>query len=1004
MSSAPEVTFREFDNSQQKQDVPTSVPYVVIGTSNKGPAFVPITVANFDTQFKQYFGGVDPNKPGTYAARSVLQHRNSLTYVRVLGAGANTTDADVSATVQTGCVKNAGMKLAPSPAPGDSLGRSVGAVQFITARHTPNVNASFSVPMFSQNDSVSSQANVNLVRGVVFLASGSRLMTLDGNASAVNAFTGTGPIDVANISSGTFKLAVSSSLGSSFWTADGNAGVKIFSASLDPSSANYIGKILNTNPDRFVQEQHYLYADFPVDDQVATVTMAGVVSGSANKTSTGGDSTSTYLSLFGRYDSRYQQPKTSMFISQPYGVVEFDLFRVESLDDGSYANNLYKISIADITVSNDPSNDYGTFTLLVRDWNDTDANPSVIEQFSQCSLDPKSPNYIVALVGDRRVSFNFDSSAKSERRQFATGLYPNKSKYIRLVPSDALKNGLVPSDALPFGFRGAQLLKTNDSLTDTAGTNARLAGALGTSVGSSLSGSIMPPVPFRTKVTRGDEPTSITWIGQPSATEETSALLYWGVKFEKNDNIVNPNVSSDKNDLLEAYTKFYGAEKLDTVLSGSALDTLNNDKFSLSKVAFSNALINELTSSVSTHMREAAYVRNAKLDTATYQYTDAVIGKRATFATLLALGKPSDFNRFNQYAKFTTFMQGGWDGTNILDKDSRLLNDRSTSLDVGGQAESTYISKGLLVNATGTGQSNSSIASYLTALDIVFDPTSFMFNVIGIPGIRESYVTDYAARLAQNTYKLAFLVIDIPSYDDSSSRIFEDSTTRPNVSNTASAVDARAIDNNYVASYFPDASIDDATSNRRVYLPASTFALEAYAYNDKVGQPWYVPAGFNRGSLFEVKSTKVRLNATDRSRLDSSNINDIATFPKSKFVIYSQKTMQAKTSSLTQISVKRCVLECKRIVSLEARGLMFENDDDFSESQKFVSNCSRKISYIAANSGLQKFKVTMDATNNTQEDTQLKKRNGYIDLTPVNSADSIHIDFVITNSDVVFSN
>ena len=115
--------------------------------------------------------------------------------------------------------------------------------------------------------------------------------------------------------------------------------------------------------------------------------------------------------MFGRFDTRYKNPKTTSFISQPFGNVEYDLFRFESLDDGAYANDKIKISIAALNASTNPQNKFGTFSVLVRKFDDNDFQPQVLEQFNNVTLDPKSDNYIARIIGDTSVRFNFDAVA-----------------------------------------------------------------------------------------------------------------------------------------------------------------------------------------------------------------------------------------------------------------------------------------------------------------------------------------------------------------------------------------------------------------------------------------------------------------------------------------------------------------------------------------------------------------------------------------------------------------
>lgn len=1004
----PEQTFRspnffdrEIDQSAPAPQGPVGVPAGVIGTANKGPAFVPVTVGNFD-QFVATFGNLDPKKFGPYAANAFLANRSSLTYMRVLGAGSNASAADIARTQSQGRVLNSGFHLdGASPAnPGD--GRHVGSVQFIVAQHLKQTAEAFGQADFTDNDSFRG-STVNLVRGVLLLASGARLMVASADKSlvgTVNSLVDFGSPDAT----GQFKLIISSTLGNAFFNTDGNPGVRVLTASLDPSSTNYFAKVLNTDPDRFVASQHLLYSDFAVDTEIATVGSAqsvAVLSGSVNTSLNSGDTTLAYRKAFGAFDTRYKTPATTNFISQPYGTTEYDLFRVEALDDGAFASKLYKVSIANVKASLDPAYQYGTFSLQIRDWNDSDVSPLVLEQFNNCTLDPNSDHYVAKIVGDRKVFFNFDSTDPNERRIVASGKYANVSKYVRVVMVDAVNRGVVPATALPFGFRGFPVLKTNDTLTDS-GTNVggvvRLTGILtGSAVG--LSGSIVPPIPFRSKVTKGARPSPSVWLGQPGINELAVPLYYWGVKFERSNVPLDPNLQVLPNQLLASLTAFQGIKELDVVVTGSGADLLNDNKFSLSRVALSNASLNDLTASVDTHMREAAYLRNGVVDTTQYTINDGVLN-RVTFATLLGKGTASQFNRFVSYLKFTTFLGGGYDGVNFLDPDARKMNDRATSFDAGGAAASAFVSPGMLTNQNGSGQLNSTVASYVAAVNIMTDQLQVNHNLLAIPGIREPFITDYAAA-ATKAYGLALYTMDLAKYDEQANRLFDDSATRPDVNQTAVALDTRAIDNNYVGTYFPDVYIDDATNKRRVKVPASVAAYSALSFNDRVGYPWFAPAGFNRAALDSVANVEVRLTSADRDRLQDSRINPIATFPRQGFVIFGQKTLQVNRSALDRINVRRLVLEIKRIIMGIALKLEFEQNTP-DVWNRFVSEAVLQLGLIQAQAGIEAFQVVMNETNNTAADIQLNRLNGRVKFVPTRVIEFIAVDFIITNSGVQF--
>jgi len=127
----------------------------------------------------------------------------------------------------------------------------------------------------------------------------------------------------------------------------------------------------------------------------------------------------------GWYLDRWQTPVSPFVVSELRGNKVYDLFRFYTVSDGDGANTLLKISITNQTYNN------LTFDVLIRDYFDTDANPVVIEKFTNCSMDPGQNNYIANKIGT------------------LDGEYELKSRYVMIEMSED-----APIDALPCGFNG----------------------------------------------------------------------------------------------------------------------------------------------------------------------------------------------------------------------------------------------------------------------------------------------------------------------------------------------------------------------------------------------------------------------------------------------------------------------------------------------------------------------------------------------------------------------
>jgi len=1118
---------QEIDLSARKQS-PTGTPAGIIGTATRGPAFVPVTVGSF-ADFETKFGGLDPDRFGPYAVREFLKHRKAVTYMRVLGAGSNESGTEISNTESYGIVKNAGFSVqvndgidvniegvavASLPGGEDTDDDLQGGIQFLVARHTVRPREAEGFPIFTDNDSFDPSdwdhdsdggtpnvlGTVNLLRASIMVASGSRIIITGDDP--VTHITTVGDQQITPDDDGIFKLIISSSAGENFGLDDNFEGLRILSASLNPTSPAYIGKILNTDPSRFQEYEHVLWCDYAVEDEIAmagrtfstdgdddggdvildstpvaladSITLcrgrqavtddADVAAALGGGTTEDGESDlqAHWSQLFGRFDTRYKTATTPMIISQPYGATEYDLFRLEALDDGSYPNSRFKVSIANLRASTDPSYEYGTFEVQIRRFGDTDLDKEVIEAYPDCNLDPDSDRYVARQIGDYNVSFDFDADDADERRLVISGKYPNRSAVARVVMNPLIdgRDSCIPKDMLPFGFKGIPVVNMNEGLVDGS-DGSRLQFWNGTTLitaGAPVQ-SLVPPLPFRFKCSRGNISAGVDplipgdqdYVGHLGANERADSRFYWGVKFERCPNegesgsaaVLNTNVSSSPNPLVKAYTKFQGISELGTVVTGADADELGNNKFSLAKVALleqhdqhsvAQSISENVTEPASIHMRSAAYMRDGTLDESDYTIEDALLGApgRLTLASLLQNDKVA-FNRFSSWAKFSTVFYGGFDGLNILDPDVALMNDRasstesgdqdnvSTSGDVVGKATEGWTDDGLIhfsdapagtnstgdnevSNTNGSGKRNNVIASYRAAVEMMTDTMTVNTNILCIPGIRDQFVTDLAAERTK-AYSKAIYLMDIPYYDENQGRLFlgeplQDSK-KADVQYTAETFENRAFDNNYCATYFPDVWIDDPINNLKVRVPASIAALASLAFNDKVAYPWFAPAGFNRGALEMVSNVTTRLTAGDRDTLYDSRINPIAVFPNAGFVIFGQKTLQMQKSALDRVNVRRMLLEVKRLVVSVANNILFEPNTPQTRA-RFVGSVTPLLALVQAQAGIESFQVVMDDTNNTIEDYESNRLNGRIVVVPTRAIEFIAIDFIITRSGVMF--
>lgn len=288
--------------------------------------------------------------------------------------------------------------------------------------------------------------------------------------------------------------------------------------------------------------------------------------------------------------------------------------------------------------------------------------------------------------------------------------------------------------------------------------------------------------------------------------------------------------------------------------------------------------------------------------------------------------------------------------------------------------------------ANGVGDSDIGVISLKRAVDSVANPDVISANVLAIPAVHNIAVTDYA-RTMVNKRKDMFFVMDI---------------TGSNRADAVAQLNARELDDNYTAAYYPDVIVD--SGQRMVRLAPSAVVVGALAYNDRVAQAFFAPAGLNRGGLgaFGVVDTIDRLDQDDRDALYDSRINPITRFPGEGIVIFGQKTLQLKPSALDRVNVRRLLILAKRAIASEAARLLFEPNNPATWT-RFKNKVNPILEGYRKDQGINRFLVVMDESVNPNDAIDRNEMRGKIFLEPMRAAEYISIDFIITASGVSFA-
>ena len=974
---SPGIFLNEIDRSQIPT-LPDAVGPVIVGRSEKGPAFAPTKVSSF-SEFVNIFGlPVPGNQQGgdvwregaqnaplyaAYAAQAYFAAGVApVTFTRLLGK-----DND-DATDSTTTLAQAGWEVAQG-------------VDGPTA--AANTKGAFGLYLLGSASGDDTKSIFTGTLGAVFYMSGAAIVpsgtlyTHSGAAGAVSK----GMNQLFELSDkNKITLLLSSSTGTE----------RKYEVSLEEGAANNIRNVFNTNPQlgKFANERvvtsvensdeevnYWLGETYErsvqdiaiAGNDVFAVFMAPLVSGSSA----------------GPADRRtsYRDALTPWVISQDtttntssYNAnAQQKLFRFATLDgQGEYANRNLKISIDNIQYSPNDNVDFGTFDVLLRDAKDSDLNPVVIERFSNCNLNPNSANYIVNKIGDQFMQF--DASASAMRTY---GDIPNQSSFIRVVVSDAVAAGDTP-EYIPFGYYGVpKYADTSVSSSQTANTNTYLRG--GGFLTGTLASSIMSGNATNCAATASIQYPVIPKRGNSNEAGTDHLNAFFGSSTTKTaaSDVFNPGYID--------YTRFLGVSLASDATWGDnyGLGTLTGGTefsygFSLDEIVLTTGSTYDFSASPIRNISVATYTSGSRADGTAFNSNPDSTPGQVSYKNIIDAG----VNRF------TMPLFGGFDGFSVYEREPL----RNNLMDGRGENETT----------------NYIINTYQHALDVLSDVESYEYNVISIPGLWYEPLTKNVIDIAQERGD-ALGVIDLKGgYTPRHEKFFASQASRGgDVQQVLNNLDTRNLNNSYGAAYYPWVTVRDDTNGTFLKMPPSVVALGVLANTERVADVWFAPAGFNRGGLSQgagglaVVSTDGKMTARDRDNLYSRQVNPIANFPSEGIVVFGQKTLQATQSALDRINVRRLLIFVKKGISQIASTVLFEQNVQATWND-FKSRSDSFLGDVKVRFGVDDFRVVLDSTTTTPDLVDRNILYAKIFIKPTRSIEFIALDFIITRSGASF--
>ncbi len=186
------------------------------------------------------------------------------------------------------------------------------------------------------------------------------------------------------------------------------------------------------------------------------------------------------------------------------------------------------------------------------------------------------------------------------------------------------------------------------------------------------------------------------------------------------------------------------------------------------------------------------------------------------------------------------------------------------------------------------------------------------------------------------------------------------------------------------------------------WVPLNGDIAGSCARTDADRDPWFSPAGFNRGRLKNVVRLVPELtNEQTRGELYKNGVNSCVVFPLEGPVLWGDKTLQTKPSAFDRINVRRLFIVLEKAIATSAKYSLFELNDDVTRA-RFRNTVESYLRDVQGRQGITDFRVICDETNNTGEVIDRNEFVADIYIKPARSINFIRLNFIAVRTGVAF--
>jgi phage tail sheath protein FI len=194
----------------------------------------------------------------------------------------------------------------------------------------------------------------------------------------------------------------------------------------------------------------------------------------------------------------------------------------------------------------------------------------------------------------------------------------------------------------------------------------------------------------------------------------------------------------------------------------------------------------------------------------------------------------------------------------------------------------------------------------------------------------------------------------------------------------------------------------DRYNDRFLYIPLCGDTAGCCVRTDNTREPWFSPAGYDRGRINNIVKLVWNPSKTYRDKLYKNNINPIVSFQGSGAILFGDKTLQSKPSAFDRINVRRLFNVLEKTIATAAKFQLFEFNDAFTRAQ-FRQLVEPFLREVQGKRGVSSYAVICDESNNTSSVIDQNQFVADIFVAPARSINFIRLNFVATPTGVTFA-